>query len=422
MAAVVFRKLFLPDGFPESVSEDYWPYQKYDCLQALCSSVTGVLSTRAILAGAGVGDSAATATAATFSWILKDGLGMIGRLGFASYQGTNLDINCKTWRFMADILNDVGLGVDIACVFLPREWFIYLCALSSVLKSLCGVAGGATRAALTSHFSLRDNLADVSAKDGSQETAVNLIGSLIGGFILTFLSGYTEEDGHVAAAVLFAIFTAFHLVFNFLAVRAVYLRTINRQRLEILVDHLLQNRNRSRSGAGGGGGGGGGGFCIAKPYEVAQKEHILWFDWVDPSRCFHVGWSLPDIAKHAGISMSSIKSQLEFRMDALASGYAFVIASGNVYMVIGTGMSYDETTKVLVDGFIRGYCLLGSTRLDLKKDSDTVRGDAVASVLSVENMKAMGWGFSKVNVGDHGERVDFDQLLAPDLVKKLKAQ
>ena len=35
-------------------------------------------------------------------------------------------------------------------------------------QSIVGVAGGATRAALTQHQALRDNMADVSAKDGSQ--------------------------------------------------------------------------------------------------------------------------------------------------------------------------------------------------------------------------------------------------------------
>jgi len=36
------------------------------------------------------------------------------------------------------------------------------------------VAGGSTRAALTLHQARRNNMADVSAKDGSQETLVNL--------------------------------------------------------------------------------------------------------------------------------------------------------------------------------------------------------------------------------------------------------
>ena len=36
------------------------------------------------------------------------------------------------------------------------------------------MAGGSTRAALTLHQARRNNMADVSAKDGSQETLVNL--------------------------------------------------------------------------------------------------------------------------------------------------------------------------------------------------------------------------------------------------------
>ena len=36
------------------------------------------------------------------------------------------------------------------------------------MQSIVGVAGGATRAALTQHQALKDNMADVSAKDGSQ--------------------------------------------------------------------------------------------------------------------------------------------------------------------------------------------------------------------------------------------------------------
>lgn len=48
-----------------------------------------------------------------------------------------------------------------------------------LLQSLVGVAGGATRAALTVHQARRDNMADISAKDGSQvlyfhETIVNI--------------------------------------------------------------------------------------------------------------------------------------------------------------------------------------------------------------------------------------------------------
>ena len=38
------------------------------------------------------------------------------------------------------------------------------------------VTAGATRASITAHFALEGNLADVSAKEGAQETAVTLVG------------------------------------------------------------------------------------------------------------------------------------------------------------------------------------------------------------------------------------------------------
>ena len=67
----------------------------WDTLQAFASSVSGSLATAAVLGGLGVGDSAATPLAATVTWLLKDGAGLIGRIVFAAYTGTGLDYDCK---------------------------------------------------------------------------------------------------------------------------------------------------------------------------------------------------------------------------------------------------------------------------------------------------------------------------------------
>ena len=57
--------------------------------------MSGSLATAAVLGGLGVGDSSATALAATITWILKDGAGMLGRIVFAAYTGSGLDHDCK---------------------------------------------------------------------------------------------------------------------------------------------------------------------------------------------------------------------------------------------------------------------------------------------------------------------------------------
>uniref|UniRef100_A0A8C8CSY5 Protein root UVB sensitive/RUS domain-containing protein n=1 Tax=Oncorhynchus tshawytscha TaxID=74940 RepID=A0A8C8CSY5_ONCTS len=73
-------------------------------------------------------------------------------------------------RLVADVLNDIAMFMEILAPNFPTCF---------TLTSIVGVAGGATRAALTLHQARRDNMVDISAKDGSQETLVNLAGLLV---------------------------------------------------------------------------------------------------------------------------------------------------------------------------------------------------------------------------------------------------
>lgn len=92
----IFKSLFLPQGYPDSVSEDYINYQIWDTIQAFCSTINGMwfdnieialkteyyshcfvwwfvalgtLSTHAILKGVGVGNDYANALSATITWV-----------------------------------------------------------------------------------------------------------------------------------------------------------------------------------------------------------------------------------------------------------------------------------------------------------------------------------------------------------------
>lgn len=37
----IFKNVFLPQGYPDSVSEDYIHYQIWDTVQAFCSTING---------------------------------------------------------------------------------------------------------------------------------------------------------------------------------------------------------------------------------------------------------------------------------------------------------------------------------------------------------------------------------------------
>jgi len=47
-----FHWLFLPRGYPQSVSDDYFQYQVWDTLQGFCDYLKGILLTLSFLKGA----------------------------------------------------------------------------------------------------------------------------------------------------------------------------------------------------------------------------------------------------------------------------------------------------------------------------------------------------------------------------------
>ncbi|WKX94540.1 hypothetical protein Q1695_011656 [Nippostrongylus brasiliensis] len=229
--------VFLPQGYPYSVSEDYLQYQLWDTLQAFASSMTGALATEAVLKGAGVGDQTASALAASLTWLAKDGLGMVGRIVFGFLKGRNrrseLDSDCKKWRLVADILNDLAFFIDLLSPAIKGSFFVCACT-SSLLRCVVGVAGGATRTAITQHQARRNNLADVASKDGSQETMVNVTALLMSFILLPLVSGK-----QLLIWSLFMVFTSIHLYANYRAVRSLIMETLNLNRATILIRHWL---------------------------------------------------------------------------------------------------------------------------------------------------------------------------------------
>lgn len=103
---------------------------------------------------------------------------------------SKFDADCKKWRLFADILNDMAMCLEL---YIPNllQYSMYLLCISTAMKALVGVAGGATRAALTNHQAILDNAADVAAKDNSQEIFVNLCALLFG---IVLLKTVTERE------------------------------------------------------------------------------------------------------------------------------------------------------------------------------------------------------------------------------------
>jgi hypothetical protein len=282
---------FLPVGFPHSVTPDYLAYQTYDSLQAFFSTINGLLANRALLQGLGVGDASSSATFALLLTILKDMTSRVATIAFAHRFGLAIEPDAKRYRFLADFFNDAAFFMELASPLLGPWAKVGVLALGEALRAMCGVAAGASKAALSAHFAKFDNLAELNAKESSQETAVGLMGLLVGTLVVRMVESPRAVFFLVVALVLC------HLWMNYLGVRSVVMDTLNRQRATIVYREWL------RSGE------------VLAPAEVSRREAILW-------------WT-PVVADRAG-QPAAVVSMAESYRDASARMYAQVREYGEL--------------------------------------------------------------------------------------------
>eukprot|EP00934_Nitzschia_sp_Nitz4_P002783 Nitzschia sp. Nitz4//scaffold350_size17454//556//2049//NITZ4_008815-RA/size17454-augustus-gene-0.22-mRNA-1//1//CDS//3329548859//2773//frame0 len=231
----VFVDLFLPLGYPQSVHESYLPYQLYDGLQGLCSYWRGVVATRAVLEAAGVGDAQATAASAALQWALRDGTGMLAGLVFSYVASRYFDTHVKEYRLFADVINDVALTMDMLAPYFSGDWTLYILSLSTICKTMCGMSAGATKGRITQHFARHGNMADLSAKESTQETLVSLLGMIGGVWVAKML----QHMPYSITWILFGFLTLVHVWANYKAVKLLRLETLNPQRTRDIFQRLL---------------------------------------------------------------------------------------------------------------------------------------------------------------------------------------
>lgn len=233
------------------MTDDYLAYQTYDSLQAFASSITSLLANRAVLEGLGVGDSSSSPTGALILKITGDTISRIATILFAHRMGQAIEPECKFYRFLADILNDSAQFLDLLTPALPYLPKLGVIVSAGVLRSLCGVAANASKASLSAHFALTGNLAELNAKEASQETVVSLLGMLVGSLVVRLV-----EDKQVVW-MLMVLLAGTHLAMNYRAVRCVRMRSLNRQRATIVFREWLDHG------------------AVLTPAQVAHRESIL---------------------------------------------------------------------------------------------------------------------------------------------------
>jgi hypothetical protein len=210
-----------------------------------------MIGSRAVWQGLGVGDSAASPTGAMLIQVIRECMGKLATIFFAHRMGTSIEAECKAYRLGSDILTETAMIIDCMSPWFPTQIrFLVLC-ISSILFSAAGVAGGASKSSLSGHFAKCNNLGELNAKDGSQETVISLAGMMTGTLIVSWLT----TPFRTWAALLSLL--ALHFVLNRIGVRAVEMRSLNRQRANIAFSSFLSSNK------------------ILTPSEVSKRERIF---------------------------------------------------------------------------------------------------------------------------------------------------
>lgn len=370
------RNAFLPEGFPESVSEDYLSYQIWDTVQAFASSISGSLATQAVLEGIGVGDEKATSLAATITWLLRHGAGMIGSIVFTWMQGSDLDYNCKKWRLFADIANDFAMCLELSGPFWPSEFFQYVLCLASVSRALVGVAGGATRTAITQHQAKADNISDVAAKDGSQETLVNLAALIVNLYILPLVSG----DKSMVWMLFFAM-TILHLFANYKAVTSLVFNTLNKDRLLVILDGYFKTKR------------------IKSPKEVNLTESpFLGFGKNEESFCkkMKIKIGVP-LKPHLQASIKEDEKEILQILDSLTKENYVIFSKGKSLNIV---LSSSHTGNDMLKAYCQSFYMATNDN-----DEEEFNFEELESAL-----QSSGWDSGSLLVVNEGWKIKFQNL------------
>ncbi|RYY77656.1 hypothetical protein EON63_18325 [archaeon] len=134
---------FIPTG---DLSPDYYRFSTWRVIQRLIGSTNNVFGTQALLLALGLKKDKIGLAAAS-SWVLKDALGKVSRIIFASKYGRRFDVDTKKWRFRAALLYSTGTALEILTFLFP-SCFIVSAAIATAFKQMAMLSNSSTRNAM----------------------------------------------------------------------------------------------------------------------------------------------------------------------------------------------------------------------------------------------------------------------------------
>jgi hypothetical protein len=163
--------------------------------------------------------------------VLKDGLGQFGGMFYAALVSRRFDADPKRWRMRAAYVLNASCVLETITPLVPAL-FLPVAALANLGKNVAWITMSAARASLHTNLlrgAQKSNIADVTARAGSQAMAASVWGTALG-----IALSSTDTVGMLLPAVL--VLGSANCVFAHLSLRHVVLRNLDARRFRVLVD------------------------------------------------------------------------------------------------------------------------------------------------------------------------------------------
>ena len=236
------KDAFLPSR--DAVTADYWDYARFRFVQRAASSCITVFATQQMLQAVGLGATRRLPAAAAVNWVLKDGLGRLGKLSVATNFGREFDSDVKRFRFTSSVVYDCSSFVEMITPFFPRR-FLLLATVANVGKSVGITTANVVRAPIQRSFALEENLAEITAKTSAQQVLADNIGLAAAVAATGFTARLPDPRLRLALPlVAFAPLAAVDLYCIYRELKSVQLRTVNKERGEIIAEGFVRDGGR----------------------------------------------------------------------------------------------------------------------------------------------------------------------------------
>eukprot|EP00347_Sterkiella_histriomuscorum_P003816 403362828 len=230
---------FLPAGYPHTVSSSYLKFTIYSNISAFMYTAMGFLSAQSLFVAIGSTMTQANLAAAAYTWVLKDGLGQLGGILFASRYGRNFDVDIKKWRFMAIFALNISMYIEILTLSFP-QYFLALASLANVGKNICFLLASASRASINLQLAKNNNIGDISGKSVSQFTASTLIGGACG----LGISKIIDITSIYQLYPVFFVLTVMNIAASYYSAKVIDELYLNNQRAFLLFNEFFKSNEK----------------------------------------------------------------------------------------------------------------------------------------------------------------------------------